>query len=228
MIRHRTFTLGMLVLLGRVALVALAVLVAPTTASARVVGLELASTTRWQTTRSAERLGLDGAAGFTLVGSVGVAPSLRAELLWRVMEESGAALMATNAETLEHQIGIGVGKRLVERNWWSVEACGALGASWRRLQLWDWQAGSRAADWRGWSPFVEAGAALEAGLPRSMTHDRYALGLRLQLGWHHVVGRDVALTVRGAAPADVERVPVALGTWTISGPMTRFGVFARF
>ena len=217
-------------LVAAVALAAFAfpTLALPTAAGARTLGLELASTTRWQVTQSADRLGQDGTAGFTLIGGVGLAPTLRLEAIWRVFSESGYGPADTSSETLEHQVGLGLAQRVLDRNYWSVEACGALGASWRRLELSDWSVSSGDADWRGWSPFVEAGAAIEVGLPRTMTRDRYALGLRLQLGWQHVFGRGVSLTSRAKVPADTVAAPIELGNWSISGPMTRFGVFARF
>lgn len=200
----------------------------PSAGHALGLGAELAWTTRWQQTRSAAHLGQEGTAGFTLVGSAAIGPKMRAEGLWRSFEESGTGPSKTQAETLEHQVGLGMAGRLVERSWWSVEASGGVGASWRRLELWQWVGSNGSASWRGWSPYLEAGAALELGLPRSMTRDRYALGVRLHLGWQHVFGRGVDLQVSGARPADVVDAPVALGTWSISGPMTRFGFFARF
>lgn len=208
--------------------IAAALLVLPASASALGLGLELGSTTRWQQSQGDQRLGQEGTAGVSFAATWALAPSLRAELLWRTFDEDSTGPAGMNVSSAEHQVGIAINKAVVARSFWQLEGRGGVGASWRRLELSDYSGGYQTADWRGWAPFVEVGGALQLHLPKTVTRERYELGVRLELGWQHVVARDVNLTVRSAMPEGTTSPPVALGGWAVTGPAFRYGVFVRF
>ena len=187
-------------------------------------GLELGGTTRWHLTDSARNLGLGTEGGSTLAVSV-ANDTWRGELLWRSEEGDGNLPNYDYVETLEHQYGAGIARRLLDRDWIRLEARAAVTVVWRRVIV---SGGGASVEDRAIRPGLEVGFGSEWLLPRRLTRDRFRAGVRLELGYQHVVGFSVQAKLKGARPAGSTTTPLALGTWSESGPMLRSGIVVRF
>lgn len=211
------------VLTARIAILlgALTLLAAPNRASAAELGLALGSSTTWHLTDAARRIGQTTEGGFALAASVG-------NDRWRVQglhraewSESWYGSWRTSDTDI---FGLGVGRRLVDRDWLRVEARGALLLAHRELNIDD----GRSFSGKAWAPGFEASGAVEFLLPRRATRDRFRLGVRLELGWHQILGGATKLKPTSTVTAGAEVDAIELGAWHEAGPLLRSGVVLRF
>lgn len=194
-------------------------------AAAAPYRLELATSTRFPATLSAARLGMQPQPALTLSASFQVAEGWRVEATWRAAEVAlSPEFSKATWDMSANDLMLGAVHTVLDGDWWTIDGRFAGGSRWRQIDTYE----ARGASWSGWALQVEGGLGSTLQLARKTTRDRYGLGLRLEFGWQHTVGRALRLKPGSVPVAGAEVEAIDLGTLTESGAVLRLGVFFAF